>query len=179
MNLKERYQKEIAPALTKELGLANAMSVPRPTAVTVSVGLSQKQKDSRSVEIAEQTVSRITGQKPVATKAKKSIAGFKIREGMVVGMRVTLRGDRMWDFLEKLLTVTFPRVRDFRGISPKLVDHGGNISIGFAEFLPFPEIRPDEVERVHGLQVTVTTNANDRDSGFALLKAIGFPFRDK
>ncbi len=179
MTLKERYQKEIAPALQKELGLKNAISVPRPRAVTISVGLSQKQKDAKLLETVEQTLTRISGQKPVTTKAKKSIAGFKIREGMVVGMRVTLRGDRMWDFLEKLLTITFPRVRDFRGISDSIVDKGGNISIGFPEFLPFPEISPDEVERIHGLQVTVSSSAQNREEGVALFKALGFPFRNK
>jgi len=179
MKLKERYQKEIAPALQKELGLTNAISVPRPKSVSISVGLSQKHKDSRILEIVEKTLTRISGQKPVTTKAKKSIAGFKIREGMIVGMRVTLRGPRMWDFLEKLLMVTFPRIRDFRGISPKLIDAGGNISVGFSEFLSFPEISPDEVERVHGLQVTLTTTAKDRKEGLALCKALGFPFRDK
>jgi len=179
MTLKERYHKEIMPTLKKELGFQNALSVPRPTSITVAVGLSQGQKDSKILEVAEQTLTRITGQKPVTTKAKKSVAGFKIREGMIVGMRVTVRGDRMWNFLEKLLSVTFPRVRDFRGISPKIVDRSGNISIGFREFLPFPEISPDEVERVHGLQVTVTTSAKDRASGLALLTALGFPFQGK
>ena len=178
MTLRERYQKEIAPTLQKELILKNPLSVPRVTSITVAVGLSKGLKDARFMETAEQTLTRITGQKPVQTKAKKSIAGFKIREGMVVGMRVTLRGERMWSFLERLLTVTFPRVRDFRGISTKLVDTSGNITIGFHEFLPFPEISPDEVERIHGLQVTVSTTAKNRESGIALFRSLGFPFND-
>lgn len=179
MTLRERYKKEIAPALQKELGVTNLLSVPRVKAITLGIGLSKGLKDARFMETAERTLVRITGQKPVQTKAKKSIAGFKIREGMVVGTRVTLRGERMWSFLEKLLNVTFPRVRDFRGISTKLVDNGGNISIGFQEFLPFPEMSMDEAERIHGLQVTVSTTAKSRENGIALFRALGFPFKDK
>lgn len=175
-NLKERYLKEIRPKLMKDFGVKNVMAVPRVTKVTLSVGLSQGIKDPKVLETVERTLERITGQKPVRTKAKKSIASFKIREGMVVGMMVTLRGGRMWDFLTRLLMTTFPRIRDFRGIAPKLVDARGNISIGFRENLAFPEIRPDEVERVHGLQITVSTTAGARDTGHALLQALGFPF---
>jgi large subunit ribosomal protein L5 len=177
MTLKERYQKEIAPALAKEFGIGNVYAVPKVSAITVSIGASQG-KDAKFLDDAENTLRRITGQRPVKTKAKKSIASFKIREGMVVGLRVTLRGPRMWHFLEKLLRVTFPRIRDFRGISSKTVDGRGNISVGFREFLPFPEIRPDEVERIHGLEVTVSTTAEDRAKGIALLRALGFPFND-
>jgi large subunit ribosomal protein L5 len=176
MMLKERYKKEIVPALMKDLGTKNVMAVPSVTRVTLSVGLSQGIKDPKVLETVERTLTRISGQKPVRTKAKKSIASFKIREGMIVGMMVTLRGQRMWDFLTRLLDTTFPRIRDFRGISTKLVDAQGNISIGFRENLAFPEIRPDEVERIHGLQVTVTTTAGSREAGLALLKALGFPF---
>lgn len=178
MSLKQHYTTKIAPDLAKQFGIKNPLAVPKVTAVTVSIGLSQGLKDPKFMDIAENTLTRITGQKPVRTKAKQSIASFKIREGMIVGMRTTLRGPRMWHFLEKLLTVTFPRIRDFRGISAKHVDDRGNVSIGFREFLPFPEIRPDEVERVHGLQVTVTTSAADKAKGTALLKALGFPFKD-
>ncbi len=178
MTLKERYQKQIAPALAKEFGIKNVYAVPKVSAITVSVGASQGLKDAKFLEVAESTLGRITGQRPVKTKAKKSIASFKIRQGMVVGLRVTLRGPRMWHFLEKLLRVTFPRIRDFRGIPTKTVDGRGNISIGFREFLPFPEIRPDEVERIHGLEVTVSTTAGDRAKGIALLRALGFPFND-
>lgn len=176
--LKERYHAEIRPALMKELGIENVMAAPKVTKVTVSVGLSQAIKEPKVLETVEQTLRRITGQAPVKTKAKKSIAGFKIREGMVVGMMVTLRGDRMWDFLTRLTQFTFPRIRDFRGISPNIVDDRGNLSIGFRENLAFPEIRADEVERVHGLQITVTTTAGDRAKGLALFKALGFPFTE-
>jgi len=176
MTLKQRYQKEIVPALMKSLGDSNRMSVPKVTAVTLSVGIQSTQKDSKFIDTVEQTLRRITGQKPVDTLAKKSISGFKVREGMVVGKRVTLRGERMWSFLEKMLTVTFPRITDFRGISKKHIDRNGNISIGFREYLPFPEIRPDEVERVHGLEVTVSTTAKTKERGLALFTELGFPF---
>lgn len=174
--LKETYQATIRPALMKELGIKNAMAAPKVTKITVSVGLSQALKDPKVLETVERTLRRITGQAPVKTKAKKSIASFKIREGMVVGTMVTLRGDRMWDFLTRLTQFTFPRIRDFRGISSKMVDGRGNLSIGFRENLAFPEIRADEVERTHGLQVTVTTTAGTRARGLALFKALGFPF---
>lgn len=178
MNLKEQYQKEVVPKLKQELGIQNVMALPRVQKVTLSVGLSQGIKDPKVLDTVEQTLTRITGQKPVKTKAKKSIASFKIRQGMVVGMMVTLRGQRMWDFLTRLTTTTFPRIRDFRGISTKLIDKQGNISIGFRENLAFPEIRPDEVERVHGFQVTVTTSAGSRERGLLLFKALGFPFNN-
>lgn len=176
MTLKERYQAEIRPALMKDLGISNIMAAPKVTKVTVSVGLSQSIKDPKMLETVEQNLRRITGQAPVKTKAKKSIASFKIREGQVVGMMVTLRGDRMWDFLTRLTQFTFPRIRDFRGISDKTVDAKGNLSIGFKENLAFPEIRTDEVERLHGLQITVSTTAGNRENGVALFKALGFPF---
>lgn len=178
MTLKERYVAEIAPQLAKDLGIKNPLAVPKITSVTLAVGLGAGLKDAKFIETAENVLTRITGQRPVKTKAKKSISNFKIREGMTVGMRVTLRGPRMWHFLEKFLTVTFPRIRDFRGISPKLTDARGNITVGFKEFLAFPEIRPDEVERVHGLQVTVSSTAGDKAKGLALFKALGFPFKD-
>lgn len=176
MTLKDTYQKEIVPALKKDLGIDNIHAVPKVTKVVVSVGLNQNNKDPKVIETVERTLTRITGQRPVKTKAKKSIASFKIRQGMVVGMMVTLRGQKMWDFLTRLTQVTFPRIRDFRGISSKIVDAHGNISIGFKENLAFPEIRPDEVERVHGLQVTVSTTAGTREAGKTLFKALGFPF---
>jgi large subunit ribosomal protein L5 len=178
MTLNERYRSEIRPALAKSLAVGNPMAIPTVTAVTVAVGIPAGSKDAKLAETAESVLARITGQKPVKTKAKISISNFKIRKGMVVGLRVTLRGPRMWSFLEKFLGVTFPRVRDFRGITNKIVDATGNASVGFKEFLPFPEIRPDEVERVHGLQVTVTTTAGTRARGLELFKALGFPFND-
>lgn len=177
MTLKERYQKEIVPELMKSLGEKSRMSIPGVKAITLSVGIQSTQKDAKFIETIDQTLKRISGQRPVDTLAKKSIAGFKVREGMVVGKRVTLRGERMWSFLEKMLTVTFPRITDFRGISKKNIDRNGNISVGFREYLPFPEIRPDEVERIHGLEVTVTTTAGTKERGVALLTALGFPFQ--
>jgi large subunit ribosomal protein L5 len=176
MKLNERYQKEIVPKLQKELGISNALAVPKVVKVVVSVGLSQGLKDPKVLETVERTLERITGQKPVKTKAKKSIANFKIRQGMVVGMMVTLRGARKWDFLAKLIGTAFPRVRDFRGISPKTVDSRGNLSVGFRENIVFPEIRPDEIERIHGLQVTVVTDAGSDERGRLLFRALGFPF---
>ncbi|MEI7512878.1 MAG: 50S ribosomal protein L5 [Candidatus Uhrbacteria bacterium] len=176
MTLKERYINEIRPQLMKELGISNVMAAPKVTKITVSVGLSQSIKEPKVLELIEQTLRRITGQKAVKTKAKKSIASFKIREGQIVGIMVTLRGDRMWDFLTRFTQFTFPRIRDFRGISDKTVDAQGNLSIGFREHLSFPEIRNDEVERVHGLQVTITSTAKNRKNGLALFKALGFPF---
>ncbi len=176
MTLKARYQAEILPNLMKDLGITNSMAAPKVTKVTVSVGLSQSIKDPKMLETIEQNLRRITGQAPVKTKAKKSIASFKIREGQIVGIMVTLRGDRMWDFLTRLTQFTFPRIRDFRGISDKTVDAKGNLSIGFRENLAFPEVRTDEVERLHGLQITVSTTAGTRQNGVALFKALGFPF---
>lgn len=176
MTMKELYLKKIAPQLMVELGDKNTHAVPKVSKVVLSVGLSQAIKEPKILDTIEQTLRRITGQKPVQTKAKKSIASFKIRQGQVVGLMVTLRGQRMWDFLTKLVHTAFPRIRDFRGISTKHIDGLGNMSIGFKENLSFPEIRPDEVERVHGLQVTVSTTAGSRERGLALLKALGFPF---
>lgn len=164
--------------LKKELGIDNLNAVPKVTKVVVSVGLSQGIKDPKVLETVEQTLIRITGQKPVKTKAKKAISNFKVREGMVVGMMVTLRGPRMWDFLTRLTQVTFPRIRDFRGVSAKGIDAQGNASFGFREHIAFPEIRSDEVERIHGLQVTVATTAGNKKNGHLLLQSLGFPFQN-
>jgi large subunit ribosomal protein L5 len=177
--LKKQFAASISAALSKEFGESNVMSVPRVVKVTLNVGLSASNKDPKLAETVAETLSRIAGQKPVETLSKKSIAAFKIREGMTVGMKVTLRGERMYSFLNKLINVTLPRVRDFRGLSPKFVDKGGNMSIGFKEHIAFPEIRPDEVERIHGLEVVITTTAGNREKGLALFKALGFPFQTK
>lgn len=176
MTLKEQYQSVVVPALKKDFGIESAMAVPKLKSVTISVGLSQGIKDPKVLETVERTLERISGQKPAKTKAKKSISSFKIREGMVVGMMVTLRGQRMWDFLTRLTNFTFPRIRDFRGISSKSMDAHGNLSLGFRENIAFPEIRPDEIERIHGLQITIATTAGERTVGTALLKGLGFPF---
>jgi len=175
--LREQYDKKIVPALMERFGYKNRMAVPKLKLVSVNVGMSTNLlKDPKIPETVEATLTRITGQKPVKTLAKKSIASFKIRQGQNIGMKVTLRGARMWHFLEKLIHVTLPRVRDFRGISPKLVDKQGNLSIGFKEYIAFPEIRPDEIEKLHGVQVTVTSTAKSREEGLELFKLMGFPF---
>ena len=171
-----RYRDAAVPALKKEFGFTNTHAVPRVQKIIVTVGLSVKNKDQKIVETVEDTLRRITGQRPVKTVAKKSISNFKIRKGMTVGMQVTLRGRRMFDFLEKLINLTLPRVRDFRGIPKSAVDPTGNLSLGFREHVAFPEIRPDEVERIHGLGVTVATTARAREVGIALLTHLGFPF---
>ncbi len=179
MTLKERYLKEIGPALQKELKISNIHAVPAPTKVILSVGISpSKHKDGKLLETAEEVLTRISGQKPVKTKARISISNFKTRKGQVIGLMVTLRGKRMWDFIDKLVAVTFPRIRDFRGIPTTIIDSTGNLSYGFAENLAFPEVRSDEVERVHGLQVTITTTATNTADGLALFKAMGFPFQN-
>ncbi len=175
--LQEQFSREIVPALQKELKLANVMAVPRMQKVTVNVGLGKGLKDKAYMDTVVSTVERITGQKPVFTKARKSIAAFKVREGMPVGLMVTLRGPRMYDFVEKLVRVTFPRVRDFRGIELSSVDGGGHFNYGFKEHIAFPEISSDEVDRLHGLQVTITTTAHSKEAGTALFKALGFPFK--
>jgi large subunit ribosomal protein L5 len=177
MSLKERYKTEIAPQLAKELGKKNVFEVPTVSCISVSVGIPAANKDQKLFEVVDNALARITGQKAIKTKAKKSISGFKIRQGLEIGMCVTLRGRRMWDFLDKLINVTLPRVRDFRGIPVKSLDRQGNISLGFRECLPFPEVRSDEVEKVHGLEVTIVTSTKDREEGRALLKALGFPFK--
>jgi large subunit ribosomal protein L5 len=175
--LREQYEKKIVPALMERFGYKNRMAVPRLKLVSVNVGMSTNLlKDPKIPETVEATLTRITGQKPVKTLAKKSIASFKVRQGQNIGMKVTLRGARMWHFLEKLIHVTLPRVRDFRGISAKLVDKQGNLSMGFKEYIAFPEIRSDEIEKLHGVQVTVNSTAKSREEGLELFKLMGFPF---
>ncbi|MDD5251941.1 MAG: 50S ribosomal protein L5 [Patescibacteria group bacterium] len=173
-----QFEKEIRPQVKKDLGVKNDMAVPKFAKVVLNVGLKQGIKDPKFVEAAERTLTRISGQRPVKTLAKKSISNFKIRQGMVVGMMVTLRGHRMYDFINKLINVTLPRVRDFRGLSPKTVDAHGNLSIGFREFIAFPEIRPEDTDYMHGLEVAVVTTARERKRGLALFRAAGFPFRE-
>jgi|SRR3989338_4368129 len=178
MNLKEKYQKEVIPKLKKELGLANSLALPRIVKVTLNVGIGKSKDDPKAAETAENTLRRITGQAPVYTKAKKSISAFKVREGMKVGLKVTLRGKRMWDFLNKLVGVTLPRVRDFRGLPAESIDKTGNFNIGFKEHIVFPEIKSDEVEKLHGLEVAISTTAEDNKQALALFKNLGFPIKD-
>lgn len=177
-NLQTRFTEEIIPELKKTLGIKNTMAIPKITKIVINSGIgtyvkSQKKDYSTVVE----NLAKISGQKPVVQKAKKAISNFKVREGEVVGVSVTLRGERMYDFLNKLINIVFPRVRDFRGVSPKAFDGRGNYSIGFKEHIVFPEISPDDVSNLHGLQVNISTTAKNNEEGFQLLKAMGFPFR--
>ncbi|TAK03296.1 50S ribosomal protein L5 [Patescibacteria group bacterium] len=179
MALKEHYKTVAIPALRQAFGYKNVHAVPAITKVTLNVGLSKGLKDAKFLETAESTLRRITGQQPVKTKARISISNFKIREGMVIGMKVTLRGARMWDFLEKLIKVSIPRMRDFRGLPERGFDGQGNYTMGFKEHIAFPEIRSDEIEVVHGLQVTIGTSAKTKPEALALLKALGMPIEEK
>lgn len=176
-SLKQQYLTKIIPALQEQFGYTNILAVPRPVKLVVSIGTGPGLKDPKFNEIAESSLKRITGQKPVKTLAKKSISNFKIREGQVVGMMVTLRGQRMYDFLEKLINVTLPRIRDFQGLATTIIDHHGNLNIGLKEHLAFPEIKVEEIEKLHGVQVTVVTTAGTAEAGLALFRLLGFPFR--
>lgn len=175
----KRYLQDVVPNLRKQFDYRSGMAVPRVTKVVVNVGLSAGNKDAKFPEAVASSLARITGQKPVPTLAKKSISNFKIRKGMTVGYKVTLRGARLESFLEKLIRVTLPRVRDFRGIPERSLDAHGNLAIGFKEATAFPEIRSDEVERLHGLEVAIATTAKTRAESQALFKALGVPFRQK
>lgn len=176
MNLKEHYQKNIVPQLMKEGDYANINAVPKIVKAVVHVGFGKISNEPKIKEIIEANLKRITGQKPVLTAAKKSISNFKVRAGQIIGAKVTLRGARMYDFLTKLINITLPRVRDFRGLPVKSLDQQGHLTIGFKEHIAFPEIRSDEVERLHGLEVTVVSNAQDRAAAEKLFKLAGFPF---
>jgi large subunit ribosomal protein L5 len=174
--LKVRYREEVLPRLRQELGYANAMEVPRLQKVVINMGVGDALKDARMLEAATQDLAVIAGQRPVVTKARKSIAGFKLREGMSIGAKVTLRGDRMWEFVDRLITVAIPRIRDFRGLSRRSFDGHGNYTLGLTEQLIFPEVDYDKVVRVRGMDITVATTAQTDDEGRALLIALGFPF---
>ena len=176
VNLYEKYKKEVVPALQKELGYKNIMQVPKIKKVVLNAGIGRFVKEPRYIDNVENTLSRITGQKPMRTKAKKSISNFKLREGMEIGVAVTLRGARMYQFLDKLVSITLPRVRDFRGLSEKSFDKNGNYTIGFKENISYPEIKAEDIEKVHGLQITINTNAKNKAEGKALLTHMGFPF---
>jgi len=176
--LKAQYREEIVPALTAEFQFANAMQVPGLIKIVVNMGVGEAARDSKLIEGAIRDLTAITGQKPQVTKARLSIAQFKLREGMPIGAHVTLRGDRMWEFLDRLLTLALPRIRDFRGLSPKQFDGNGNYTFGLTEQVMFHEINPDSVDRQRGMDITlVTTAANDAE-GRALLKLLGFPFKE-
>jgi large subunit ribosomal protein L5 len=174
--LKQRYRDDVAPALREQLGLKNVMQVPAFEKIVVNVGLGEAINDAKALEGAMADLAMISGQKPRVNRARKSIAGFKLREGMPIGVKVTLRGDRMWEFLDRLLSVALPRVRDFRGLDPRSFDGRGNYTFGFTEQLVFPEIDYDSVDSVRGMDVTIVTTAIDDEQGSALLSAFGFPF---
>jgi large subunit ribosomal protein L5 len=175
--LKVRYREELVPALKEQLGLANVMQVPRLEKVVVNMGVGDALKDGRMLDAAVEDVTIITGQKPVITKARKSIAGFKLRQGQPIGVKVTLRGDRMWEFFDRLVSLALPRIRDFRGLSADAFDGHGNYTFGVTEQLIFPEIDYDKVAKVRGMDITIVTTAGNDDEGRALLLALGFPLQ--
>ena len=176
--LKQRYREEIVPALNSEFGFDNIMQVPGVTKVVVNMGVGDAARDSKLIEGAIKDLSAITGQRPAVTKARKSIAQFKLREGQPIGAHATLRGDRMWEFLDRLLSVALPRIRDFRGLSPKQFDGNGNYTFGLNEQSMFHEIDQDKIDRVRGMDITVVTTAKNDEEGRALLKQLGFPFKE-
>lgn len=176
--LKEVYNSELVTKLKDELGLANVMEVPRITKITLNMGVGEALGDKKALENAVADMTAISGQKPVVTVARKSIAGFKVREGWPIGCKVTLRNDRMYDFLEKLISIAIPRIRDFRGISPKSFDGRGNFAMGVTEQIIFPEIDYDKVDTLRGLDITITTTARTDDEGRALLRAFNFPLKN-
>lgn len=175
--LYKKYQQKVRPALKEKFSLANDLAVPKIDKVTINVGINSRNTDSGYLEKVEEDLARISGQKPVRTKAKKAISAFKVREGMVVGVKVTLRGQRMYDFLDKLINVTIPRIRDFRGLPVKNVDRQGNLNLGFREHNVFPEIKADDIEKIHGLEISVSTTTQDYQAGLELFKLLGFPFQ--
>jgi large subunit ribosomal protein L5 len=178
--LKQRYETEILPALIERFGYSTPMQAPRITKVTVNMGVGDAKQDSRVLEAATEQLATITGQRPSVRRARKSIAQFKVREGMPVGVAVTLRGERAFEFLDRLMSVAIPRVRDFRGLSPRSFDGRGNYSLGVREQIIFPEVDYDEIDQVRGLDITITTTASTDEESFALLEALGMPFaRDR
>ena len=176
--LKERYKSEVTAHLQQEFNFANKMQIPTLSKIVVNMGVGEAAKDSKLIEGAIRDLTTITGQRPLVTKARKSIANFKLREGQPIGAHVTLRGDRMWEFMDRLLSVSLPRIRDFRGLSPKQFDGKGNYTFGLTEQVVFPEIEQDKLDRVRGMDITIVTTAKNDNEGRALLKALGFPFKD-
>jgi large subunit ribosomal protein L5 len=176
--LKERYRAEIVAKLREQFGYENIMQVPGVTKVVVNMGVGDAARDSKLIDGAIRDLATITGQKPAVTKARKSIAQFKLREGQPIGTHVTLRGDRMWEFLDRLVSIALPRIRDFRGLSPKQFDGNGNFTFGVSEQSMFYEIDQDRIDRVRGMDITVVTTARNDDEGRALLKLLGFPFKE-
>jgi large subunit ribosomal protein L5 len=175
----ERYTKEVAPALFKSFGLKNVMQVPRIEKVVVNIGLGEAMDNPKALEAATGDLATITGQKPIQTKARKAIANFKLREGRLIGTKVTLRGDRMWAFLDRLLNIALPRVRDFRGVSANAFDGRGNYTLGLKDQLVFPEIEYDKIDKLRGMEITIVTSAKNDDQARALLQFLGMPFSSK
>ena len=178
VNLKQKYINEIIPQLRDSLGLVNVMAVPRITKITLNMGVGEAVGDKKVMENAVADLEKISGQKPVVTKSRKSIAGFKIREGWPIGCKVTLRSQRMYEFLDRLISVAIPRIRDFRGVSPKSFDGKGNFAMGITEQIIFPEIDYDQIDSLRGLDITITTTARTDDEGRALLRAFNFPLKE-
>ena len=176
---KEKYEKTAIAEMKNKFGYKNVMAVPRIKKVVVNVGIGKINKENDKIEEVVNSITAITGQKPVKAKAKKAISGFKVREGMEVGVRVTLRGKRMWQFIDRFVNATLPRTRDFQGINKKSVDKKGNLNVGIKEHLIFPEISPERVKHTFGLQVTVSTDANSQEEGFELFKLLGFPIKNE
>ncbi|MCD8339392.1 MAG: 50S ribosomal protein L5 [Burkholderiales bacterium] len=173
----QKYKEEIVPALTKQFGYKSNMEVPRLTKITLNMGVGDAVSDKKLIEHAVEDLTKISGQKPVVTKTRKAIANFKIRENMPIGAMVTLRGDRMYDFLDRLVTIAFPRVRDFRGVSPRAFDGRGNYNVGLKEQIIFPEIEYDKIDKLRGLNISITTTAKTDEEAKALLSGFKFPFR--
>ena len=177
--LKARYREEIIPALQTEFDIKNVMQVPGLTKIVVNMGVGDAARDSKLIEGAIRDLTTITGQKPAVTRARKSIAQFKLREGMPIGAHVTLRGDRMWEFLDRLISISLPRIRDFRGLSPRQFDGNGNYTFGLNDQSMFHEINPDAIDRARGMDINVVTTATSNDEGRMLLRQLGFPFREQ
>ena len=177
MKLQELYKKQIVPKLKEKFQYKNNLSAPKLEKIVINIGFGRHTKEKDYIDKVENILVRISGQKPIKTKAKKSISAFKIRDGQIIGAAVTLRGQRMYDFFEKLINTTFPRVRDFRGIDKKSIDQQGNLTVGFKEHLAFPEIEAGEVENIFGLEVCMHTSARNKDEGLELFSLLGFPFK--
>jgi len=178
VRLKAKYKSDIAPALKTQFGFTNVMQIPNLTKIVVNMGVGDAARDSKLIEGAIRDLATITGQKPQVTKSRKSIAQFKLREGQPIGAHVTMRGDRMWEFADRLLSISLPRIRDFRGLSPKQFDGKGNYTFGLTEQVVFPEIEQDKIDRPRGMDITIVTTAKNDEEGRALLKLLGFPFKE-
>jgi large subunit ribosomal protein L5 len=176
--MKEKYQRDVIPALTKEFNFRNPMEVPKIEKIVLNIGMGEALQNAKSMDAAVSDLTAIAGQKPVITRARKSIANFKLRQGQAIGAMVTLRGDRMYEFLDRLISVALPRIRDFRGVSRRSFDGRGNYSIGLREQIVFPEVDYDQVDKLRGLEVAIVTSARTDNEGYALLKQMGMPFRD-